>query len=196
MKVHREKTDRLLFICMVAAFVFSFLLAAFGCAPVHGTGVADTIPAVGDSVAKATAHTQTAENLVKAAKPESNATGQKLLTVASTEHQATLTALTDAKTQIATSESERASVEKKYGTVVDENTKIKNGWGYRLQVWVARVFWIIVSLAILHYVLLGASFIFPAAAPILTTIAAIINPAAWVQHIALLHQASHLGITG
>jgi hypothetical protein len=181
------KLEKIIATIWITATILAILLATVvlgGCAAGPGTGVPDSIPLIGGTVYKAQAHVDSAERLVKAAEPESNITGKKLLEAASAEHGAAGVELKIAETQLATAEAERTRVEKKYGIVADELTKVKAGWGYRLQVLVARLFWIIVILVGLHYIGGAAALFIPGPFGAgLSVISRLVNPGAWASTI-------------
>lgn len=168
--------------CCIWAILISFILfGGCGCSAIHST-VPNSTPAVGSSINKAEAHTESADRLVVAAKPESNDTGKKLLTAASDEHTATLLSLKQAEHDLDQVQSERDQLDRSNSDLTLQLTKIKSQWGYRLQVWVTRFVWILVGLIVAHFVLGAAGlFVTGPAGAIMATLGAVVNPFSWFQ---------------
>lgn len=174
---------------LVVMIVTLILLA--GCAaPAHPPlPPTNTIPDAATSVEKARGHVESADALVQRAKPEANATGKALLGAATDEHTKAEKDLVQAKADLVKVQAERdeyaAQVQdqvSKLERTQAQLAKVKSGWGYRLQVFVASIFWTLVILTILHFVL-GAASIF-VAGPLgiwLGRIGGILNPGSWFQ---------------
>jgi hypothetical protein len=151
-----------------------------GCAPV--AKVPDSIPVVGNSVDRAQAHVESAESLVTRAVPESSPTGKSLLAAATDEQDKAISDLNDTKKELTQVTQERDKVDADREALAKELAQIKSGWGYRLQQFVLRMFWLIVSLTALHFVLgIVALFVSGPVGNVLAKIGAFVNPFAWFQ---------------
>jgi hypothetical protein len=179
----------------IIAFAFGAVLALLliltGCATIPASPP-DSIPAVGSSIEKAQAHVGSAEAAVQRAKPEASVTGKALLDVASEEHGKANAELEAAKAETVKVQKERDILEKQKqelaGVIEDRDaalSKIKSGWGYRLQVVVTHFLILLAVLVGVHF-LAGFAAVIPAfagAAPVLLIIGRICNPIAWFQTI-------------
>lgn len=160
-----------------------------GCTP-EDYHIPNSTGNVGGAVENAKNHIDSADSLVQKAKPESNRTGQALLGAASDEHRKAEAALDQAKQQLVQVQKERdeltQAIHQRDGTIKSRDAEIaavKHGWGYRLQVLVARLFVILCILVGLHFAA-GIAAIFvagPVASGVLKWVGAIVNPLAWVQ---------------
>lgn len=151
--------------------------------------VPDSVPVVGDSIERAQARVESAEALVTRAVPETNPTGKALLAAANDEQAKAISDLDETKAELVKVTTEREQVEAQVTKVAGERdavqtelAKVKSGWGYRLQQFVLRMFWLIVSLTALHFVLgIVALFVSGPAGNVLAKIGAFVNPFAWFQ---------------
>lgn len=177
-------------IAAVAVILLGALMSGCAVTPANlPVAPSNNIPVAASSVDKAKAHVDSAESLVVRAKPEATPTGQALLGAVSDEHVKADAELTNAKSELGKVQVERdqfaAQVQAqtiKLNTANATITKIKSGWGYRLQVFVASVFWTIVSITFLHFAL-GIASIF-VTGPVglwLGRIGGFLNPLAWFQ---------------
>lgn len=155
-------------------------LALTACQP-KATSSTSISPAGTTALARATAHVQTAQEEVHAAKPHTNATGLTHLDIASRQQQYAL----DEQAQIAQSfqavEQQFQSIQSAHAKLQDKYDALYRSWGATAERWIRRVFWI----WLIGHVGLGiaALFIPGSAGAILAAIAAALNPAAWFQAI-------------
>lgn len=174
---------RLLLIA-AAILVLTVVLAFSGCARQDGSEVLNFLPTVYSPLASAQAHVNSADALVVKAMPESSKTGQALLSSASKEHGSANADIDTVKTDLAKVASERDQLDKDNAGLVAENAKIKSGWGYRLQMFVLKLFWAIVGLVFLHFALgIAGFFIAGPVGSILAKVGAFLNPFTWFQTV-------------
>lgn len=185
-------------------FIVFLIVALLTCAALFGCSnqashVPNSIPAVGSSIQKADAHVQSANIDVIAAYPYTDKTGLVVLRLASGEHVATRTELANAARELNQVQFQRDTLVKDNAGLTAENARLLHSWGHRLQVAVNKVFWTLVTLAILHAALASAAFllplVFPAAAvavPFLSLGAKIINPLGWFTVLAGHAQTRYL----
>lgn len=166
------------------------LFLVVGCA-VTPSVVPDTLPVTGSSVDKAKAHVESATGLVVRATPESNTTGKALLAAATDEQAKAVKELEAAKTELAAVAAERKQIEAEKAKVEGERDdiqaqldKVKSGWGYQLQQFVLKLFWLIVSLTALHFILgIAGLFISGPIGNVVAKVGVFLNPFAWFQSI-------------
>lgn len=144
-----------------------FALSSAGCpevSPYAGGIIAPT----GTDIDKADAFNSSAESATAAAIPHADPAGKAALSIAAAAHKAVAANLTLAKSDL-------AGVQKRVGvqdkTITDlQNTvvTIKNGWGYRLQVWVAWAWFVLkiliaifIAMAIFHLIAGPVSMLLP-----------------------------------
>lgn len=178
--------DFTLFVLIVALAIVFMMAGVGGCRPDTSARKFDnSIPAVGSSIDKAGAHVESADRLVKAAKPQANDTGKALLGSAQEEHKAALSALTDSRSALSAVTRQRDQMEADNVRLSKELATVVNGWGYRLQLFVKRVEIFLIVLFGLHYLLNVVALFAPlGAAGLFVKLAAILNPLAWLQAIA------------
>lgn len=144
--------------------------------------VPDSVPVAGNSIERAQARVESAEALVTRAVPETNPTGKALLAAANDEQAKAISDLDETKAELVKVTAERQQIGAERDAVQTELTKVKSGWGYRLQQFVLRTFWLIVSLTALHFVLgIVALFVSGPFGNVLAKIGAFVNPFAWFQ---------------
>jgi len=169
--------------------IIVFLAGCAGGGSVRVDPVPDSLPEVGTGIAKTQAHVESAERLTKQAVPHANVTGQALLGGVSAEHGKAIESLAEAEAALAASELERGKLEEQAQDLAEEVenrnreiAKVKGGWGYRLQQFVARLFWLLVALTVGHFVLGAvAPFVAGPAGAFLAKAGVLLNPFAWFQ---------------
>jgi hypothetical protein len=170
-------------VAMIVAFMLLCVLLA-GCGPLNPNAVHNTIPAVGNNVNQAESHVKSADGLVARARPESNKTGQSLLDATREELAGAVSALEAAQKDLFTVQQERDSLKKSADQYQVKADKLEHSWGYRVQVWVTRAFWLLMVLLGVHYIGgLVALFVPGPIGATLSVVSAVVNPAAWFQTI-------------
>ncbi len=176
---------------LMRKYIAVFALLAIAAAFVIGCGAkfsAPSIPAVSGELATATAHTVTAQRVVKDIPKHADVTGKAEANFVDDELNLVFTALGEAQAKL-------AKVQSEYSAVVESNqqkdariAKDEGGWGFRLQSLVHRIwvwFWVVLIGAVVLHVGLGIAglCISGPAGAILSRVGAGINPFAWFQTI-------------
>jgi hypothetical protein len=168
---------------LIGFLILLILYAVYGCAPkAHRANVPDSLPALGSSVERTTAHVESAERLNNAAKPLAGVVARPLMDQVSQEHGAAQAALTDTRRELKSANAQRDLLERDNQRLAGQVTQITSGWGYRLQLWVARAFWTIVALTAAHFIFgaAGLAVAGPSGA-LFARLGVILNPFAWFQ---------------
>jgi hypothetical protein len=163
----------------------TLMLTMIGCAATpHLSKVPDSVPAVGNSMAKAQAHTETTGRMIEAAKPEATPAGKTILNLGSQEVDATKQELAQGQKDLKAVSAQRDSLEGDNVKQAITIAEITSGWGYQLQLFVERAFWIIVGWVASHFILgiLGLLIAGPAG-QLLARAGAAVNPFTWFQTI-------------
>lgn len=180
--MNNRNASNLLIACFLYVWVILVALICCGCS-VKGraSNVPDSLPAIGSGIEKTGAHIESAERLNASAKPSAGS-AKPLLDQVTAEHQASLVALSDVRHDLASATSERDRLTTDNTTLAEKLTRVTNGWGYRLQLWVTRLLTLLIALSIFHFVGGAAALFIPG--PIgagIATAAAVVNPCSWFQ---------------
>lgn len=136
-------------------------------------------PAGTTALARATAHVETAQEQVSAAKPHADSTGKTYLDIATRQQQLALDEHAGIATTFASIESQFHQMQSDHAKLQGKYDALYRSWGAIAERWIRRVFWI----WLIGHVGLGiaALFIPGSAGAIIAAIAAALNPAAWFQ---------------
>jgi hypothetical protein len=159
------------------------IVAGAGCFVArHATSPIESLPDVASGVDGAKAHIDSAERANVAAKPLAGTDARPLLDFVSDEHRAAGDALHDAQAALVKARVQANAIAGDNVRLAGELVRVTSGWGYRLQVTVARIAWLLIGAEALHIVLGAASlFVAGPSGAILARIGLYLNPLAWFQ---------------
>lgn len=153
-----------------------------------GTGINNSLPAIGTSLEKTLAHVASADRLTKATEKHADATGKELIDLTVKEHADATSAGNEAKTELSFANTERA----KLVTVVTNQSKeimrLMGMVGYKIEIIVISLYhkllWILGIAAFLHvaFGVAGLYVVGPWGA-VLARIGVYCNPFTWFQVI-------------
>jgi len=181
--MNRSFVNRALDVGLWVALVIAAMMALSCAVKPHLSTVPDSLPAVGSGVERTSAHVESAERLNNAAKPIAGSAAAPLLNQVTEEHGAALSSLSETRRDLKSANDQRARLTGDNVKLAGQLTQVTSGWGYRLQLWVARVFWILVASQVASYLLGAIALATPAggAGAILARIGVYLNPFAWFQ---------------
>jgi hypothetical protein len=159
-----------------------------GCKNLDGSGIPNSLPAVGTNVEKSLAHVESADRLTKATAKHADPTGKELIGLTVKEHKAATDAGNDAKSELSNANTERAKLAQ---VVVDQGKEIirlMGMVGYKVQMFLTglwhKLLWILGTAIFLH-VAFGLTGLFVAGptGAIFARLGVLVNPFAWFQTI-------------
>ena len=167
---------------LVLLIVAGMLLG--GCAGSVGSGIPNSLPAVGSGIERTGVHVESAERLNRAAKPLAGPTARPLMDQVSEEHGAAKAAIAETKVELRAANEQRTILEDTNRQQANRIIRVESGWGYRLQLWVNRFAWGLLGASVLHVALGGAALFVPGrAGAVLAKLGVATNPFAWFQSI-------------
>jgi hypothetical protein len=174
-------------VCIIAAV--AVIASLFGCVENKPQGP-NSLPSVGSSIDKAHGHVDSAESANQRIKPHADKTGQELVNVVSDEHGKADKELANAKQELNQARNERDILQRAVDTWSTRAKADESTYGFIAEVWVKRFLVLVATLLAIHFIVGAAAAVLPlffpavaVAVPVLRTISAICNPAAWAQFV-------------
>jgi hypothetical protein len=169
--------------------LLSTLLFVSGCANQHFN--VPPIPIVGNNISQAQGHLKTADSVVEKVKPHSDSTGKEMIGIVQDEHKNADKNLVDANKEIVNVQKAfdvQVGLTKKANDRADkaeqETKKVKSTVGYRVQMLLIKVGYILLGLLALHFALgIASVFVTGPIGPILKFAGGVVNPIAWFQFV-------------